>query len=459
MIRPQVDPDFWWHLRIAEYVRDVGDVPRTDFLSWMAMGEPWIAHSWLHDLAMLAAYSIGGVSAVGVFGAVLAALVVVLTYRLFVVALPKATPIVWAAGVLGVAIIGGPVWSPRAQMWDFVFLPIAVIGWLTYRATGRRAWLVAMVPLGAFWAALHGAGIGSYAASAIAVAVVVLFGWLPPGRSRIVLAGFVLATILAMAVGPYGFGLLAYPVETISSAAHARLIDEWAAPNLADIRFLGLRIALVAIPVLLVLGRRFPDPLIGVLALGWGWLALGSARYVAFAAIFIVAATLPSIDAIRQRIVRHREMTRASPLFVSVAVLALVPVFVLVAWSRISPTASDRAIAERYPGAAATALIDHACVGRLWNTYNWGGYLAYNWRHPVGAYSASDSLGDARLEAYAAEATGGPAFVNALDRDGIDLAVVAPTDPTAQQLASIEGWKRVAGDAVSELWARRGACP
>lgn len=456
MIRPQVDPDFWWHLRVAEYVRDVGDVPRMDFMSWMAMGEPWIAHSWLHDLVMLAAYSVGGLSAVGVLGAVLAAAIVVLAYRLFMAAAPASTPVIWATGALAVAVIGGPVWSPRAQVWDVLFLLVAVIGWLTYRATGGRAWLVAMVPLGAAWAALHGSGIGAYVASALALAVVVIFGWLPGGRSRAVLAAFVLATVAAMAVGPYGFQLLAYPFETIFSPVQARLIDEWAAPDLGDVRFIGLRIALVTVPVLLLLGRRFPDPLVGLLALGWGWLALGSARYLALTAPFIVAAVLPSLDALRVRFLRRRPSTVASPR-AAAAILVLLPIFVVAGWTRISPAASNVAVAERYPEVAAAALVEHACSGRLWNLYDWGGFLAYQWRQPVGAYGAADSLGDDRLEAYAAQAEGGQAFRDAMERDMVDLAVVTPSGKPAQQLRAL-GWNRVDGDLIGELWARPGTC-
>jgi hypothetical protein len=456
MIRPQVDPDFWWHLRVAEHIRDAGDVPRTDFLSWMAMGEPWIAHSWLHDLAMLAAYLLGGVSAVGVLGAVLAVAVVMLAFRLFMVALPTSTPVIWAIGTLAVAVFGGPVWSPRAQVWDVVFLLVAVIGWLTYRATGGRAWLVAMVPLGAAWAALHGSGIGAYVVSALALAVVVLFGWLPKGRSRTLLAAFAVVTVAAMAVGPYGFQLLAYPVETIFSPVQARLIDEWAAPDLGSVQFIGLRIALLIVPLVLLLGRRFPDPLVGLLALGWGWLALGSARYLALAAPFIVAAALPSLDAIRIRLLRRRPATVASPR-VAAAILILLPVFLVAGWTRISPEASAVAIAERYPEVAAAALVEHACSGRLWNLYDWGGFLAYHWRQPVGAYGAADSLGDERLEAYAAQADGGQAFQDALEREMIDLAVVAPAGRPAQQLGFL-GWNRVAGDHIGELWARPGTC-
>jgi hypothetical protein len=457
MIRPQVDPDFWWHLRVAEYVREVGDVPRTDFLSWMAMGEPWIAHSWLHDLTMLAAYSFGGLSGVGILGAVLAAAVVVLAYRMFMVALPASTPVICTIGTLAVAFIGGPVWSPRAQVWDVVFLLVAVIGWLTYRATGGRAWLVAMVPLGAAWSALHGSGIGAYVASALALAVVVAFGWLPGGRSRTVLAALVVATVLAMFVGPYGFGMLTYPFETIFSPVQARLIDEWAAPDLGDVRFIGFRVALVVLPVLLLLGRRFPDPLVGLLALGWGWLALGSARYLALAAPLIVAAALPSLDALRVRFLRHRPTAARSP-SVAAAVLLLVPVLVLVAWSRISPSASDTAVSERYPEVATAALVEHRCAGRIWNLYDWGGYIGYQWREPVGAYGAADSLGDKRLEAYAAEAGGGEAFRNALERDGIQLAVVEPSGKVAKELQALADWKRLAGDHVGELWARSGRC-
>lgn len=458
MLRPQVDPDFWWHLRVAEFVRDTGDVPRTDFLSWQALGEPWVAHSWLHDVAMLSAYSVGGASAVGVIGALMAAAVVLLVYRLFVVALPTSVPLVWAVGALGVAVIGGPIWSPRAQIWDVIFLLVATIGWLTYRSTGRRTWLVAMVPVGAAWAALHGSGIGAYVVSAFALAAVVLIGWLPAGRSRLVLAAFVVATVLAMAVGPYGFGLLRYPFETIFSPVQARLIDEWAAPDLGDVRFIGLRLTLLVAPVLLLIGRRFPDPLIGLLALGWGWLALGSARYLAIAAPFVVASVLPSVEAIRLRGVRRRPAAVQSPRVAALAVLVLVPVFILVGWARISPASTDAAIAERYPIVATAALVEHACTGRIWNRYDWGGYISYHWRQPVGAYGAADSLGDARLDAYADQARGDDAFSQALDHEQIRLAVVAPEGAPSRRLASLQGWQRLAGDAVGELWAQPGAC-
>jgi len=458
MLRPQVDPDFWWHLRVAEFIRAMGDVPRTDFLSWQALGEPWVAHSWLHDLAMWWAYSVGGASGVGLLGALMAAAVVLLVLRLFVIVMAESAPIVWAVGALAVAVIGGPVWSPRAQIWDVIFLLVATIGWLTYRHTGGRAWLVAMVPLGAAWAALHGSGIGAYAVSAFALAVVVLSGWLPAGRSRLVLAGFVVATVLAMAVGPYGFGLLSYPFETVFSPVQARLIDEWAAPDLGDARFIGLRMALLVAPVLLLLGRRFPDPLIGLLAIGWGWLALGSARYLAIAAPFVVASVLPSVEAIRLRLIRRRPVTAPSPRVAAVAVLILVPVFILVGWARISPASTDAAIAERYPVVATAALIDHACTGRIWNPYDWGGYISYHWRQLVGAYGAADSLGDARLQAYADQALGADAFARELAGDQIRLAVVSPQGGPAQRLASLPGWQRLAGDAVGELWAQPGAC-
>ena len=284
-----------------------------------------------------------------------------------------------------------------------------------------------MVPLGAAWAALHGSGIGAYVVSAFALAVVVLFGWLPAGRSRLVLAAFVVATVLAMAVGPYGFGLLSYPFETVFSPAQARLIDEWAAPDLGDARFIGLRIALLVAPVLLLLGRRFPDPLIGLLALGWGWLALGSARYLAIAAPFVVASVLPSVEAIRLRCGSPAARRPFNPLGSRpLAVLILVPVFILVGWARISPASTDAAIAERYPVLATAALVEHACTGRIWNLYDWGGYISYHWRQPVGAYGAADSLGDTRLEAYAEQARGDDAFAQALADEQIRLAVVAP---------------------------------
>jgi hypothetical protein len=315
-----------------------------------------------------------------------------------------------------------------------------------------------MVPLGWAWAALHGSGIGAYGVSALALAVAVVLGWLPKGRQRLPLALSIAATLVAMAAGPYGPALLLYPFETVFSSAQARLIEEWAAPDLASDTFVGLRLAIIGVPALLVIGRRYPDKLFGILAVGWGWLALGSGRYLALAAPFVIGSVLPSLDALRVRWLRPRPAPVSSPAAATAAVLLVAACLVVVALFRISPAAAETLVATKYPVAVSRALFDQRCTGRLWNVYEWGGYLSYHWRQPVGAYGAADSLGDRLLEAYDEEAQGGRAFDEMLRRDDVRLVALRPGSPPTERLDAMPNWVRVTGDDVAELWSQRGFC-
>ena len=44
--------DFWWHVKVGEYVLDNGAVPTTDIFSWYGteLSIEWTAHEWLADV-------------------------------------------------------------------------------------------------------------------------------------------------------------------------------------------------------------------------------------------------------------------------------------------------------------------------------------------------------------------------------------------------------------------------
>ena len=49
--RPQVDPDAWWHLAIGDSFIATGGIAATEQFSWLTAGDPFVAHSWLWDIA------------------------------------------------------------------------------------------------------------------------------------------------------------------------------------------------------------------------------------------------------------------------------------------------------------------------------------------------------------------------------------------------------------------------
>jgi hypothetical protein len=55
-----LDPDFFWHLRVAEQLKRDGIGPIVDHLSFSSSKEPWTPYSWLAELAMKNVWDVCG---------------------------------------------------------------------------------------------------------------------------------------------------------------------------------------------------------------------------------------------------------------------------------------------------------------------------------------------------------------------------------------------------------------
>src|SRR5580765_5349705 len=71
-----LDPDCFWHLRVAEQLQRDGIGPIVDHLSFASIKQPWTPYSWLAELAMHGLWSVGGYRAAAVASALLCALFV-----------------------------------------------------------------------------------------------------------------------------------------------------------------------------------------------------------------------------------------------------------------------------------------------------------------------------------------------------------------------------------------------
>lgn len=55
-----LDPDLFWHLRVAEQLREDGIGPLVDRISYASIQTPWTPYSWLAELMMLGIWNTGG---------------------------------------------------------------------------------------------------------------------------------------------------------------------------------------------------------------------------------------------------------------------------------------------------------------------------------------------------------------------------------------------------------------
>src|SRR5438046_1064340 len=73
-----IDPDCFWHLRVAGQLQRDGIGPLVDDIAWASSKQPWTPYSWLAELAMKAVWDFGDYRAAVVVQAIMEVAVIVL---------------------------------------------------------------------------------------------------------------------------------------------------------------------------------------------------------------------------------------------------------------------------------------------------------------------------------------------------------------------------------------------
>jgi hypothetical protein len=268
----------------------------------------------------------------------------------------------------------------------------------------------------------------------------------------------------AFLVNPLGIDIFTYPFATVASSAQHSFILEWQRPPWGVSPLPQLVALAVVITGLALLDRerRWSPAAITIAAVTNTILSLQAARYLLFAGPFIaIAFTPPALRAlaslgIAQRVARSRGaiastfagLILASALILAGATRPLVPGYLDATFPR-NP---------HFPFDAAHFLTRARCTGKVFNNYGWGGYLAWTWRQPVGAYGAADALGDERLQEFI--------DVQSLRRDPEEYfaseeitLLVMPIQSALGVWAYERGWRLLHKDPVAVILAAPGTSP
>ena len=460
----QADPDFWWHLRIGQWMLTHG-LPRTDIFTYTVPDHRWTDHEYLTEIAMAWVQGWGGLLALSIgFG--------LLTWAgfwlLFVTARAHREPYVIAAlGLVLAALAGAPIWGPRAQMITF-FLVCLELYWIRTYLSGRSRALYWFPLVMVLWANLHGGwaiGFVFLGLAFVAEALRLVVDRRDPAAwahlRRLAVIGA--ASGLAVLATPHGPGLLLYPFATQGSVAQQSLIVEWFSP---DFHRLDLK-PFEAMLILLFTGFVLRRPSLYELLLSITVLvaALQSVRHIA---LFVAAATpilITTWSAIWQRFSTGRAWRLGAapprPLFAATTALALL----LISASTVAVIAShlrqqDDVITSEFPVGAADYLAAHPEVGtRMFNQYGYGGYLAYRFypdpNRRVYIFGEAELMGDDLLHRYQDVASLRANWTQVLDQDRVDYVVFNRGEALSNVLATEPGWERVYQDAYTEIYVRR----
>ena len=390
---PIVDPDFFWHLSTGELIRASGEVPTVDVFSHTANGRPWAVQGWLSDVVLAGVWNSAGVFGIRALVAILVVLTWVVVYRCVRLYLARIETAVLLSGV-SVALMA-PAVVPRPTLATSLGLALTLYCLLGFRRTGRVRWLLALPPIFAVWVNLHfgfvtGLGLaGLFVVSdLLARAVPLQFEYREKGSSlRAGPLSIGILCVLAIGINPHGYGVFAEVIGMIAVNS-ASPIGEWQSPSFGSA--IG-KLVYGAICIYVVARAFAPrsihwiDLVVPLAVIG---AALSAQRHVSLMGIALVpfvaraladwssvtAAKPARRDAPASVRAAKRELSTRAASLVNLALVLVVAVGTLVA----APFAERHfAIRQRVlqPEGAADFVLRHDLEGRIFNTYNGGGYL------------------------------------------------------------------------------------
>jgi hypothetical protein len=454
-LRPIDDPDLWWHLAAGRRMLDGLGIPWTDPYSYVAHGNPWVAYSWLAEVAFARLDRMGGpglliLLAGGLFAATFA--VVLRTCRA-----SGARHLPAFLATAAAALAASPCRTVRPHLLSF--LCMALFCHLVVRDRRRRdagVWL--LVPVFVLWANTH----ILFPFGLVVLAFHALAGgrawW---GRTPWQRVALVVCLAASSLLNPYGWHLLHHVWVMAHQPVALGLVAEFQTPSLHGPIGVMLTGFLFATVLVMILSPARKDWAEMACVFGFGFLALAMARNIPFFAIAAAPVLARHLDALWPR----DEAVEVSPgrpqvLVAAVALHLAMLVTVGVAIGRrgaelVAPGAAvDH---DAFPVDAVRFLNERPPLGRLFNDFNWGGYLIGHLKAPyqVSMDGRTQVYGEETLRQYRALIHLEAEWRQFFARCAPDVILWPKKEPFARLVELMPDWTKLYEDGVAVIFVRR----
>jgi hypothetical protein len=386
------------------------------------------------------------------------------------------------------------VWSARPQLLSLLLTAaVAYVLYLFKWQRVNRLWL--LPPLFALWVNLHaGYALGFMVVIAFVAGEVFnhLLEAVIPADDPIIdwqgmgwVIGIGLLSALLLVINPNTTRMWTYYLETVRIDVLQDVIQEWSSPDFHPLHtqpFIWLLLTTMA--AMGLSGRRVDGTDLALVS-GFAYAALLAGRNMGPFALVTgpvlsrhVTAILsrwqsrsgllsdssdngPRSSAVSRplydREMRKRPPTRAQGA-INWALLALiVALAALKIYRPLRPAFNEALHRETLPVDAATWIEERKPEGRMFNHYNWGGYLI--WRlwpaYRVFVDGRTDLYGNDFLLQYLEAQMARPGFEETLEQYDVNLILMPAESTLSTQVACQEGWKEAYRDEVASIWIRK----
>lgn len=456
-VRRIAESDIWYHLRNAKQIVETFAVPSVDLYTFTSAGAPILDYEWLSELFYYAAFqNMGQRGLLAVYVVLLLASYGGVYYLACRRGADRSAGAV--VTILGVAI-GSYSFGPRMMHFGWLCLVVLM---LILEASERKPWALWFLPLlFAIWINLHGSWIfGLVVMGATMVdgvlalrwGGIVATGWLRGAPGRLSLLGraslVVCASVLALFANPYGWKLVWYPFAfRFEMAAALEAVTEWQSVNFhTDYGTLALTmiVGLLATAWLSKDAWRVRDVVLTAFAL---WASLTYVRFLGFASLVLVPIVAPRLRFVARdpRVKESYALNLALVLGLTYAIVGVTP----------SESEISAHIRREFPRDALKFMVDNRIEGRLFNAYDFGGYMEW---HVPSLKTFADGRTDIfvyngvmqdYLKTIAIDST-----FERLERYDIDYVIYPPGSRLSYVLGKAPQWRSIYGDSVAVVFER-----
>ncbi|RXH54333.1 hypothetical protein GRAN_4629 [Granulicella sibirica] len=376
--RSIADPDIWWHLRNAQILSSTHRFIGTDLYSYTAFGAPWINHEWLGELPFYFGWLHGrehGLYLITVLA------VELLIMGIFLLAYRRSRNLKSSLlGALIAAALSTVSFGPRTVLFGWILLVVELLLLDFSRDWPFLLWMFPTLFL--VWVNTHGTwmiGMVLFALYVMAESPRISGGHLhsnglAKGWLRQLLCSFALS-FAALFVNPYGWRLVAYPINlAVRQKLNIANVEEWRSLDLLSLRGGTLLLCLALLALSQLYRPRTWRPHEVVYLLIGTYAALTHSRFLVLFSILVIPLFARSIS-----LSRGDDSPVKTPSSLTGAALLFLLCCLVVGRLKDPPELGSKGEAA-YPSSSLAFLHGQQIHGRILNEYLWGGYIIWNAR-------------------------------------------------------------------------------
>lgn len=462
ILRPLEDPDFWWHIKTGQLIIQSKQIPFFDTYSFTATGKPWIAHEWLSEVFMFLLYNAGGI----ILTTLVFSVLILAAFWLTILRIEDKHNLYAAGGALLLGgILSTPVLWPRPQIFSILYTSIFLVLIDRYLKTGKLSNLIPMPLIMFLWVNQHGAFIVG-----LGVVGIFIVGRLFDALTRLIqqkknwkkildkplltLILTLIACTLVTMVNPNGIRILVYPFQTVNDASLQQFNQEWASPDFHERTWIPLAVMYLSLIGFGLKSKRSISTTNILLVLVFGIMALSALKHVALFALVtipVLADQISSVISFSEDQTQKERFVRPFSLAVLLGVVFLI-VNALVSFEQKQEIVTR----DRFPVDAVNYMTENQINDRIFNSYNWGGYMIWNLYPQYKVYidGRCDMYGEEFVTHYVDIYFAKPGWEESLDNEGIEFVLVEQGTYISAALQEAQEWQLIYDDEVSVVYSR-----